>query len=257
MLKQPFLFLLIWIVHLTGALGQNTNTTALNDNPIFPVYKTTENIVIDGKMKEKAWEHSHISTLDYFYRLEHASDKQQTTFRMLWDDKNLYLFYHMEDKFLTAKETKRDGKPYLDDCAEIFIIPAPESLATHFGYELNLYKASNDFLFFNNYYNEINVVFHDFNPDFSVEISYEGTINDNSDIDKGWTMELAIPLSNFGSLGRVIPAQPGNQWAFLVIRQDRNELHSIQRTTSTNYPIHNISKSTHQPDKFGLLEFRE
>lgn len=237
--------------------GQDVNMMNLGDHPIFHVYKTNEIITIDGKMEEAIWEKSQISTLENFYRVEDINDKQQTTFRMLWDEKNLYLFYQMEDKFLTSRETKRDGKPYLDDCAEIFIIPAPESLAMHFGYEINLYKASNDFLFFNNYYNDENVVFHDFNPDFSVEISYEGTINDNSDIDKGWTMELAIPLSNFGALGDVVPVIPGNQWAFLVIRQDRNEIHGNRRITSTNFPIYDITKSTHQPNRFGLLEFRE
>lgn len=255
--KQAILFLLLNVFSLTGVLGQNIHTYSIDNNPIFPVFKTTENIVVDGKMKESAWKNSHNSTLDYFYRLRNDNDKQHTTFRMLWDEHNLYLFYQMEDKFLTARETARDGKPYVDDCAEIFLIPAPESLNMHFGYELNLYKASNDFLFFNNYYDGKNVVFHDFNPDFEVEVSFNGTINDNSDIDQGWSMELAIPLSNFGALGRVVPALPGNQWAFLVIRQDRNDLDGSRRITSTNYAIYDISKSTHQPNRFGLLEFRE
>jgi len=93
------------------------------------------------------------------------------------------------------------------------------------------------------------------NPDYEVEVTYEGTINDNSDIDKGWTMELAIPISDFGELGQVEPIKSGAHWAFLAIRQDRNDSESDRRSTSTIFPIYDISKNVHQANRFGLVEF--
>jgi len=194
--------------------GQNDKKLSLGEQPIFNASKTEEGILVDGKMNEGAWSKTEARNLNYFYNIDDPNDQQQTTFRMLWDEKKLYLFYQMEDKYLTVRETQRDGEPYLDDCAEIFFITAADSLDTHFGYELNLNKASNDFIYFNNYYQGKDVVYKSFNPEFQVEVTYVGTINDNSDIDKGWTMEIAIPFSNFGELGSMVPIKEGTRWAF-------------------------------------------
>jgi hypothetical protein len=230
---------------------------ALSEQPIFKVSKATDSITIDGKMDEASWGKTEARSIDYFYNIEKPTDQQKTTFRMLWNTDTLYAFFECEDKYLTARETKRDGAPYFDDCAELFIIPVPESLDTHFGFELNLYKASNDFIYFNNYYKGEDRGFKPFNPIFNAEVSINGTLNDNSDIDKGWTMELAIPLSTFGFLGEFEPLQLGNKWAFIAIRQDRNDAEGDRRSTSTIFDIYDIEKNVHQKNRFGLMEFVE
>lgn len=236
-------------------IAQSEKKLALGEQSIFKASRTSEKIFIDGKMNEEVWIKTEARSLEYFYRVDQPTDQQKTTFRMLWDETTLYVFFEMEDQFITARETKRDGEPYLDDCAEIFFITAPDSLDTHFGYELNLNKASNDFIYFNDYHDGKDVVYKSFNPDFEAEVTYNGTINDNSDIDKGWTMELAIPISNFGELGQVEPINEGSRWAFLAIRQDRNDAEGNRRSTSTIFPIYDISKNVHQANRFGLLEF--
>ncbi|MUH35178.1 hypothetical protein D9O36_04940 [Zobellia amurskyensis] len=241
----------------TSVFAQQEKKLSLGEQPVFKVSKVSEPMVIDGKMDEASWSKTEARTLDYFYRVDKPTDQQKSTFRMLWGKEKFYVFFEMEDQYITARETKRDGQPYLDDCAEIFFITAPDSLDTHFGYELNLNKAVNDFIFFNDYVKGKDVVYKTFNPDFEVEITYDGTINDNSDIDKGWTMEMAIPYSNFGELGEVVAIEAGNKWAFLAIRQDRNDADGNRRSTSTIFPIYDISKNVHQANRFGLMEFVE
>ena len=234
---------------------QSEKELSIGEQSIFKVSKATDSIVIDGKMDEASWNKTESRTFNYIYKVENPSDKQKSTLRMLWDETNLYLFYQFEDKYLTARETKRDGKPFFDDCAEIFIIPVPDSLDTHFGFELNINKAVNDFLYFNNYYKGNNIALKTFNPDFRAEVTYNGTINDNSDEDQGWTMEIEIPISVFGFLGEFEPVQKGSKWAFLAIRQDRNDMDGERRVTSTIFPIYDIKKDVHQPNRFGLMEF--
>ena len=250
-----FLLMFYFLIGTSKVIAQSDKKLSLGEQQNFKVSKTSETMVIDGKMNETIWNKTEVRTLDYFYRIDKPTDQQKTSFRMLWDKAKLYVFFEMEDQFLTVRETERDGEPYLDDCAEIFFITAPDSLDTHFGYELNLNKASNDFIYFNDYYKGKDVVYKLFNPDFEVEVTYDGTINDNSDVDKGWTMELAIPISNFGELGQIVPLKSGTQWAFLAIRQDRNDAAGNRRSTSTIFPIYDISKNVHQPNRFGLLEF--
>lgn len=249
------LLMFCFLIGTKMVLSQSDKKLSLGEQQIFKVSKTSESMAIDGKMDELIWSRTEARSLDYYYRIDKLTDQQKSTFRMLWDETKLYVFFEMEDQFLTMRETQRDGEPYLDDCAEIFFITAPDSLDTHFGYELNLNKASNDFIYFNDYYKGKDVVYKSFNPDFEVEVTYKGTINDNSDVDVGWTMELAIPISNFGELGQVKPIKPGTRWAFLAIRQDRNDAEGNRRSTSTIFPIYDISKNVHQANRFGLLEF--
>ncbi|MGS0523878.1 carbohydrate-binding family 9-like protein [Zobellia nedashkovskayae] len=132
----------------TSIFAQQEKKLSLGEQPVFKVTKVSEPMVIDGKMDEVSWSKTEARTLDYFYRVDKPTDQQKSTFRMLWGKEKFYLFFEMEDQYITARETKRDGQPYLDDCAEIFFITAPDSLDTHFGYELNLNKAVNDFIFF-------------------------------------------------------------------------------------------------------------
>jgi hypothetical protein len=228
---------------------------SLGEQPIFKVSKTSQPITIDGKMDEAAWKSTEARAFDFFYRVDKPDDQQKTTLRMLWDNNHLYLFYEMEDKFLTVRETKRDGQPYFDDCAEIFFITVPESLDTHIGYELNINKASNDFVYFNDFYKDKAGILKTYNPDFDVEVTYNGTLNDNTDVDQGWTMELALPIANFDGLAKFVPVKTGNRWAFLAVRQDRNDVEGNRRSTSTIFPIYDINKNVHQANRFGLMEF--
>ncbi|MGB5435717.1 MAG: carbohydrate-binding family 9-like protein [Maribacter sp.] len=252
---KTILILFFFILPLANSIAQEERRLVLGEQAIFKVSKASEPIIVDGKMEEESWKNTEARKLHYFYNVEKVDDDQQTSFRMLWDAQNLYLFYQMKDKYLTARETERDGEPYLDDCAEIFLITVPDSLDTHFGYELNLNKASNDFIYFNDFYEGKDLAFKGYDPEFEVEVTYNGTVNDNSDIDVGWTMEMAIPIANFGALGQVRPVASGNRWAFLAVRQDRNDATGNRRSTSTIFPIYDISKNVHQANRFGLLEF--
>lgn len=227
----------------------------LENKPIYFAIKTSTSITVDGKMNEEAWNLAETRELKYHYLSQHPMDKQKTTFRMLWDDNTLYLFYESEDKYLTASETKRDGTPFLDDCAELFIIPVPNSTSMHFCFEINLYEAKNDIVYFNDFYNGEDIVIKAFNPEYQVKVTTNGTINDNTDLDNGWTMELAIPLEAFRGSTHLHPLAQGTQWAFLAIRQERNEPEIGRRVMSTIFPIDNISTGAHQPNMFGIVEF--
>jgi hypothetical protein len=213
-------------------------------------------ILVDGKLDEAAWKKTESRSLDYFYGVEKATDQQHTDFRMLWDDDFLYAFFDCKDQYLTASEKNRDGRPYMDDCAELFLIPAPDSLEMHFGFELNLYKASNDFIYLDNIYQGKKGSVYSYNPDFEVAVTVGGTINDNADLDTGWTMEIAIPLKLFRGMEMFSPVRSGNQWAFLALRQERNDPEPKRRLCSTIFPVYGI-ENVHHARRFGLMEFVE
>ncbi|MFY0653468.1 MAG: carbohydrate-binding family 9-like protein [Cyclobacteriaceae bacterium] len=255
--RSSFIFLYIVLGIASSICAQSERRMVLGEQPVLKVPKTNETMVIDGKMDEPIWKNAEARSFDAFYRVDKPTDEQQSIFKMVWDEQNLYLFYQFEDEYLTARETSRDGEPYNDDCAEIFIIPAPDSLESHFGFELNIYKASNDFVYFNQYYKGKDYVFKAFDPEFEAEVTYHGSLNDNSDIDKGWTLELRVPLATFSDLRSEMIPQEGVRWAIQAVRQDRNDADGRRRSTSTLFPIYDASKGVHQANRFGLIEFTE
>ena len=225
------------------------------EQAVFQVRKVTSSMEIDGKSTESSWQTAESASFDFFYRAEKPGDEQNTEFKMLWDEENLYLLFECQDRYITAREKNRDGQPYFDDCAEIFLIPTEEKIDMHFGYEVNLYKTANDFIFLNDIYEDGNLVVKSFNPDFKVAVTIDGTLNDNSDTDNGWTMEMAIPLRNFHVKESITPTREGVKWAFMALRQDRNDAEGNRRSTSTIFPLSPENSNVHYPKSFGLLEF--
>ena len=224
----------------------------IGELPSYKVARATEPITVDGKMNEAAWQNAEVRTLDYFYRADKPVDKQATKFRMMWDDTNLYLLYECQDTSLTARETAFDARPYLDDCAEFFVLPIPDSLNMHFGFEINITKAAYDYMMFYKYYNKRDFFVKGYNPTYKVEVTYDGTINNDKDKDKGWMMELAIPIDALSNFGR---PRVGGKWAFQAVRQDRNLVDDRFRSSSTLFPIYDIKMDVHQPNRMGLMEF--
>lgn len=262
MKKNIFSILFILPLFCTSCkeIKKEQTTIKVITTPEFKASKTNTQMAIDGKRDELDWSRTEAATFDYFYHYDEVrktDDKQKTTFRMLWDDEFLYVFFESDDKYLTAREKVRDGATYFDDCAEIFLSPVPEILSTHMGFEINLYETSNDFLFMTDFYNGKPGVLKAFNPEFKVETTLKGTLNDNSDIDKGWTMEIAIPLKLFFKIDTYAPVKAGAKWTFLAVRQERNEIEGNRRITSSIFSIDEEKIDVHEPSKFGYLHFIE
>lgn len=248
---------LIFAAHCLSLFAQDEEQLVIGQQPVYKVSRAMEPIVVDGKMEEASWAGAEVQSFNYFYRGDKPVEKQQSKFRMLWDDENLYLFYECEDTSLTARETNFDARPYLDDCAEFFCVPVPDSIYMHFGFEVNITKAAYDFIVLWKYYNNRTIFIRGYNPVYRVEVTYDGTINNDSDRDRMWRMEFAIPFTAFSDFHFVSRPKAGVRWAFQAVRQDRNFVDDRFRSTSTLFPIYDIRKDVHQPSRFGLLEFTD
>lgn len=236
--------------------GLFTATTLYSqNNKTYKVQKASSLLIIDGKANETDWQKAEALTFTNFYRSPMPDDKQSTTLKMLWDDSHIYLLYECKDKFITANIKERDGFTFQDDCAEIFLIPTEDKIKMHFGFELNLYKIANDFVFLNDIHKNERIVVKAYSPEYKVAVTIDGTLNDNSDKDKGWIMEFAIPFKAFHTAGATTEIVAGAKWSFMAARQDRNELASERVSTSTVFPLKKGFEDIHNPKNFGLIEF--
>ncbi|MGY6648375.1 carbohydrate-binding family 9-like protein [Wenyingzhuangia sp. IMCC45574] len=248
-------FLVVCVLLTATACKQHKSALSLDERPIYNVHKATAKIKVDGVL-DKEWEKAEVRTFDYYYLTEKEEEKQATYFRMLWDDENLYLFYDVKDEFINANEIKRDGAVYLDDCVEAFFIPVPSAENIHYCFEMNPNKAVNDIVFVNDFYNGANTSVKAFNPNYNIAVKLKGTLNNNSDVDKGWTLEIAIPKETFNITVNQYPIEKGSRWAFLALKQMRDSGEIGRRMMSSMFPIENVEeKDVHQPSMFGLLEF--
>jgi hypothetical protein len=253
--KKEIIVVLICLITNPLLFSQTEKQLVIGQQPIYKVSRAREPITVDGKMDEASWKNAEVQSFNYFYRGDKPVEKQNSKFRMLWDDANLYLFYECEDTSLTARETNFDGRTYIDDCAEFFVVPAPDSVYMHFGFEINITEVRYDYIVLWKYYNNRTFFISGYNPEYKVKAIFNGTLNNDKDKDKGWTMEFAIPMSAFSNFNGVARAKPGVRWAFQAVRQDRNYVDDRFRSTSTLFPIYDIRKDVHQPSRFGLLEF--
>lgn len=248
----------IVLVFLSTSLqlfSQTKKELVIGEQPLYKVSRAKGPITADGKMDEPTWKDAEVRSFDYFFRRDKPADEQKSKFRMLWDDTNLYLFYEFQDTSLTARETGYDGRPYLDDCAEFFCVPIPDSVYMHYGFEVNIVKAKYDYIMLWQFDNNRSVFIPDYNPVYEVGVTYEGTINNDKDTDKGWNIEFVIPLNVFRGFN--LRNLSGKKWAFQAVRQDRNIVDDRFRSTSTLFPTYDVRLDVHPPNRFGLMEFTD
>ena len=146
-MKQTYIIAVVFYLGTGLSLfSQTDKQLVIGQQPVYRVSRAREAIIVDGKMDESDWKNAEVQPLTNFFRLDKPVERQNSKFRMLWDDVNLYLFYECEDTSLTARETNFDGRTYIDDCAEFFVVPAPDSVYMHFGFEINITEVRFDYI---------------------------------------------------------------------------------------------------------------
>lgn len=172
-------------------------TYAQSEKEVTPksyiAYKTSKEIVIDGDGADKAWEKAEWTTP--FIDIEGVeTPKYKTQVKMLWDDKYYYILAKMEEPHVWANLKQRDTIIFYNNDFEVFIDPDND---THNYYELEINALNTAWdLFINKPYREKNTVLNDWNIDgLKSAVKIDGTLNNASDTDKGWTLEIAIPWS--------------------------------------------------------------
>jgi hypothetical protein len=215
--------------------------------PRFEVKRATTAPQIDGKLDDDAWKNAQSVTLQFPWE-QQTGAKQKTSARLLWDDHNLYVGYECEDNDITAKFTERDDPTYRDDAVEIFINPDPKQKDFYYGLEMNARGTLYDY-----FYAFPKLLLKRINfSGVQLRTQMNGTLNQSDDQDAGWTLELAIPWSNFEELTKAEAPRPGTIWRANINRWDGTE---PKRRLSVWSDSAQPRPSPHNPERFGELVF--
>ena len=210
------LFLLL-IVITTSIIGQDKNfpTPQIEFNPkSYICYRSLGKVKIDGKINGVEW--ANVPWTEYFVDIEGPSKPiphYKTRVKMLWDDAYFYIATEMKEEHVWGKLTKRDAVIYHDNDFEVFIDPDND---THNYYELEVNALNTvwDLLLMKPYRDAKQVALTDWDiMDLKTGVEVQGTLNDASDLDSSWTMEIAIPWSTFREVSDTdVPPKENDQW---------------------------------------------
>lgn len=189
----------------TAAMAQQSPTVRYA-NRLTPVQqyvcqRTPSPLHIDGRLDEAAWQQA--ADITHFVDISggnHPAPRYHTTAKMLWDDDYLYVAAVMEEPHVCATLTKRDTIVYHDNDFEVFIDPDGDG-HNYFEVEVNALNTVFD-LSLTHPYRAPQRPFVQFQwncPGLLVATSVQGTLNDASDTDRGWTLEMAIPRQALAS----------------------------------------------------------
>ena len=91
-------------------------------------------------------------------------------------------------------------------------------------------------------------------PGMKVAVNVSGTLNDSTDEDAGWTVEIAIPFSALKDLDLKNPPRAGEEWRLNLSRVYRETKESKSQFW-TWAPQGEVNM--HVPEKWGVVKFEK
>ena len=231
----------------SSAVRPKSGKTARFRRPTYNILRASTPITLDGRMDEAAW-HEAANMGPFHFTWWKSGKKKQTVAKLLWDDKYLYVGHICQDEYITARYKNHDDPVARDDCFEVMVAPDPDRPEFYFNIEWNVRGAYIDG-------HRANGPKKPSVPWAATGVriagTFRGTLNDDSDKDRSWTCEVAIPLANFAKYMKRKSLRPGDRWNLNLNRHggDTNMQYSQWSRADTSKP------SFHTPHRFGQVTF--
>ncbi len=220
---------------------------------------------IDGQLDDPAWQAA--AWTDRFVDIEgRAKPKPRflTRVKMLWDHKHFYIAADMQEPHVWGTLTRHDSVIFHDNDFEVFIDPDGDT-HEYYEFEMNALNTGWD-LFLPRPYKDGGRADNSWDiPGLKTAVHVRGTLNDPSDVDRGWSVEIAIPWKVLAvSANRKSPPASGDQWRVNFSRVEWRHLikdgsyAKVPRKREDNWvwsPQGIIDM--HRPEKWGTVQFSD
>ena len=209
--------LLLSLVFATTLFAQDFLPKIEYNPKKYIAHRIDQPIIIDGKLDDSQW--SNVDWTDNFVDIEGSLKPKpffNTKVKMLWDSTYFYFGAQLEEPHIWATLTQRDAVIYKDNDFEIFLDPDGD---THNYYELEINALGTewDLLLLKPYHDVDNwqttVAIDSWDIiGLKSKVFLDGTINDPSDTDIGWSIEVAIPWQVLEETTANFHPEIGEQW---------------------------------------------
>lgn len=232
----------------------------------YVVYQTYRPVLIDGNASEPDW--AKVAWTTEFKDIEGNNKPLPlygTRIKMLHDNSALYILAELEEPNIWATYDRHDMIIYHENDIEVFIDPDGDTHA-YFEYELNALNTLLDLKMPMPYRDGGKADISWNSNGFKSAILLDGTLNNPSDTDKKWTVEIKIPFVDLqvnaphdGQIWKVNFSRV--EWRIQAIdgKYQKVKDPSTQRT----YPEFNWVWSPpglinmHYPERWGMVQFSE
>ena len=259
---------LLLVLFCTHLVAQTVLSSSLHSEKKYKARMAKRPIKVDGKLNEHDWKQAVL--ISDFEDIEGASKPKpafSTTVKMMWDSQYLYIGAVLEEPHLWGTLKKHDDIIYRDHDFEVFIDPMGDG-EQYFEIEINVLGTIMD-LFMNKPYKKGGTFDMGWNTTGILsKVIANGTINDNSDIDSGWTVEMAIPFTAISRNNRIASPSTANPWRINFSRVQwtlesdgktyRKKLNQNNNPISEHNWVWNPTGviDMHVPVKWGYLYFK-
>ncbi len=176
-------------------------------------HKTTEIFQLDGRLDKAPW--THAAWTDDFVDIEgdiKPKPRFRTRAKMMWNDEFLFIGAEIEEPHIWAYQTEHDSVIFQDNDFEVFIDPNGDN-QLYGEFEMNARNTTWDLLLIKAYRDGGPAVNGWEIKGLQTAVHLDGTLNDPTDTDKGWSLEIAMPWKSLGEIaGRPSPPHTGDQW---------------------------------------------
>lgn len=226
-----------------------------------------DNLIIDGKLDEASWKKAEWT--NEFIDIEGDAKPKplyKTQVKMLWDENYFYIAAKIYEPHIWATYKKRDAVIYHENDFEVFIDPNGDT-HNYYEFEINALGTHWDLLLTKPYKDGGQYLNSWDIKGLKKGIHIDGTINDPSDIDNYWTVELAFPWEVLDQLAGKTP-KVNDQWKVNFSRvnytMDVGESYkkSINPATGKEYQFNWVWSpqgviDMHRPYSWGLVQFSD
>ncbi len=220
----------------------------------YEVRHTSRAPVIDGQLDDMAWREAAWSS-DFVDILGEDAPKPQyrTRVKLLWDDSCLYIAAELEEPNVHAALTEHDSVIFHDNDFELFVKPVLDP-ASYYEFEMNARNTTWD-LFLNKPYRLGGKADNSWEAaGIRTAVHVDGTLNEPGDTDRGWTVEIALPLTAFASRQAVLLPVDGSAWRLNFSRVEWLPGHA--REENWVWSPQGVV-DMHVPERWGTLVFRK
>jgi hypothetical protein len=229
----------------------------------YVCYRARRPVVIDGRLDDPAWKDA--LWTDPFVDIEGDSrpkPRYRTRCKMLWDDAYFYIAAELEEPHVWGTLTQRDSVICHDNDFEVFIDPDGDN---HEYYELEINTLNTVWdLFLPKPYRDGGQARNEWDiAGLKTAVCVDGTLNDPSDVDRGWSVEMALPWKALAEYAhRPAPPRNGDQWRVNFSRVEwqhevvEGRYRKVAGTREDNWvwsPQGAIDM--HRPERWGYVQF--
>lgn len=215
----------------------------------YDAYFTKNKIKIDGKLDDKAWKSVEYIT-DFFdiRGKDYPAPVKKTSVKFLYDNDNLYVGALLKENDIRAKLTKRDDIVWKDNDFEVFLDPFGDG-KLYYELEVNALGTVMDLIMEKPYKDGGSFLLNWDIKGLELKVTCNGSLNDSSDKDEDWCVEMAIP---FDALRRDFKDPRDNK----VWRLNLSRVQWMRPDKEENWVLSPTGVvDIHRPDKWAYLRF--